>query len=40
VLLLLATSLSVYKMRGLTRYGWRRRQKERDRNLPATAQAL
>jgi hypothetical protein len=40
VLQLLAAALSVYKPRGLTRHGWRRRQKERDRNLPATAQAL
>jgi len=32
VLLLLAAVLSVYKPRGMTRYGWRRRQQERDGN--------
>ena len=37
VLLLLAAALSVYKPRGMTRYGWRRRQRERDGNRPATA---
>jgi hypothetical protein len=40
VLLLLAAALSVYKPRGLTRYGWRRRQEKRDPNLPTTATAL
>ena len=40
VLLLLATALSLYKPRGMTRYGWRRRQQERDGNLPTTARAL
>ena len=38
VLLLIAAALSVYKPRGLTRYGWRRRQQERDRTFSATAQ--
>jgi hypothetical protein len=38
VLLLLAAALSVYKPRGLTRYGWRRQQQERDRKFSATAQ--
>ena len=36
VLLLIAAALSVYKPRGLTRYGWRRRQQERDRKFSAT----
>ena len=38
VLLLIAAALSVYKPRGLTRYGWRRQQQERDRKPSATAQ--
>jgi len=37
VLLLLAAALSVYKPRGMTRYGWRRRQREPDGNRPAAA---
>jgi hypothetical protein len=40
VLLLLAAALSVYKPRGLTRYGWRRRQQERDGTVPTTANVL
>jgi hypothetical protein len=40
VLLLLAAALSVYKPRGMTRYGWRRRQQERDGNFPATARTV
>src|SRR3954451_4315719 len=38
--LLLAAALSVYKPRGMTRYGWQRRQRERDGNLPATARTV
>jgi hypothetical protein len=40
VLLLLAAALSIYKPRGMTRYGWRRRQQERDGNRPATARTV
>jgi hypothetical protein len=40
VVLVLVTVLSTYKPRGLTRYGWRRQQAERDgrRGEPAAAQ--
>jgi DMSO/TMAO reductase YedYZ heme-binding membrane subunit len=37
VVLVLATVLSVYKPRGLTRYGWRRQQAERRRPAPTPA---
>ncbi len=37
LLLLLAAALSIYMPRGMTRYGWRRRQQERDGDRPATA---
>ena len=39
VLLLIATALSVYKPRGMTRYGWRRQQ-GRAQRPPGTTRAL
>lgn len=35
LVLLVAVALSVYKPRGLTRYGWRRRHEPRGRQRPA-----
>jgi hypothetical protein len=40
VLLLIAAELSVYKPRGMTRYGWRRRQRDRDQRLPGSTRSL
>ena len=40
VLLLIAVALSVYKPRGMTRYGWRRRHQDREQRLPGSARSL